>query len=170
MRNCAAIPPGLLESELFGHERGAYTGAVARSIGRFERANRGTLFLDEIGDLPLELQPKILRVIEDRQFERLGSVATIRTDVRVICATHRNLPEMVTERELRADLFYRLSVFPIDLPPLRERPKISVCWFTILRCIILPACGSQSRPSQRNSWQRLRGIRGRATSGSCKTL
>jgi formate hydrogenlyase transcriptional activator len=121
--NCAAIPAGLLESELFGHERGAYTGAVARSIGRFERANRGTLFLDEIGDLPLELQPKILRVIQERQFERLGGATTIHTDVRVICATHRNLVEMVEEREFRADLFYRLSVFPIGLPPLRERPE-----------------------------------------------
>jgi formate hydrogenlyase transcriptional activator len=121
--NCAAIPAGLLESELFGHERGAYTGAVARSLGRFERANGGTLFLDEIGDLPLELQPKILRVIQERQFERLGSSATIHTDVRLICATHKNLPEMVKEREFRADLFYRLSVFPIDLPPLRERPE-----------------------------------------------
>jgi formate hydrogenlyase transcriptional activator len=120
--NCAAIPAGLLESELFGHERGAYTGAVARGIGRFERANRGTLFLDEIGDLPLELQPKILRVIQERQFERLGGMATIHTDVRVICATHRNLAEMVDRREFRADLFYRLSVFPIELPPLRERP------------------------------------------------
>ena len=120
--NCAAIPAGLLESELFGHERGAYTGAVARGIGRFERAHRGTLFLDEIGDLPLELQPKILRVIQERQFERLGGVATIHTDVRVICATHRNLAEMVDRREFRADLFYRLSVFPIELPPLRERP------------------------------------------------
>src|SRR5260370_2378825 len=120
--NCAAIPAGLLESELFGHERGAYTGAVARGIGRFERANRGTLFLDEIGDLPLELQPKILRVIQERQFERLGGMATIHTDVRVICATHRNLVEMVDKREFRADLFYRLSVFPIELPPLRERP------------------------------------------------
>jgi formate hydrogenlyase transcriptional activator len=119
--NCAAIPAGLLESELFGHERGAYTGAVTRAIGRFERANRGTLFLDEIGDLPLELQPKILRVIQERQFERLGSCAAIHTDVRVICATHRNLPEMIEEREFRADLFYRLSVFPIDLPPLRGR-------------------------------------------------
>jgi formate hydrogenlyase transcriptional activator len=119
--NCAAIPAGLLESELFGHERGAYTGAVARGIGRFERANRGTLFLDEIGDLPLELQPKILRVLQERQFERLGSATTIRTDVRVICATHRNLTEMVDKREFRADLFYRLSVFPIDLPPLRGR-------------------------------------------------
>jgi formate hydrogenlyase transcriptional activator len=121
--NCAAIPAGLLESELFGHERGAYTGAVARSIGRFERANRGTLFLDEIGDLPLELQPKILRVLQERQFERLGSTATIHTDVRVVCATHRNLVEMVHDREFRADLFYRLSVFPIELPPLRERPE-----------------------------------------------
>src|SRR5271163_2140890 len=121
--NCAAIPAGLLESELFGHERGAYTGAVARSVGRFERANRGTLFLDEIGDLPLELQPKILRVIQERQFERLGGAATIHADVRVICATHRNLGEMVDNREFRADLFYRLSVFPVELPPLRERPE-----------------------------------------------
>src|SRR5579862_827683 len=92
--NCAAIPAGLLESELFGHERGAYTGAIGRNIGRFERANRGTLFLDEIGDLPLELQPKLLRVMQERQFERLGGAATIRTDVRVICATHRNLTEL----------------------------------------------------------------------------
>src|SRR5580700_5357353 len=121
--NCAAIPAGLLESELFGHERGAYTGAIARSIGRFERAHRGTLFLDEIGDLPFELQPKILRVMQERQFERLGGTATIHTDVRVICATHRNLVEMVDDREFRADLFYRLSVFPVELPPLRERPE-----------------------------------------------
>ena len=121
--NCAAIPAGLLESELFGHERGAYTGAVTRSIGRFERANRGTLLLDEVGDLPLELQPKLLRVMQERQFERLGGGATIQTDVRVICATHQNLVEMVDNREFRADLFYRLSVFPIELPPLRERPE-----------------------------------------------
>src|SRR6202522_1337818 len=121
--NCAAIPAGLLESELFGHERGAFTGAVTRSIGRFERANRGTLFLDDIGDLPLELQPKILRVLQERQFERLGSASTIHTDVRVICATHRNLTEMVDERQFRADLFYRLSVFPIELPPLRDPPE-----------------------------------------------
>src|ERR1700687_3629763 len=121
--NCAAIPAGLLESELFGHERGAFTGAVARGIGRFERANRGTLFLDEIGDLPLELQPKILRVMQERQFERLGGAATIHTDVRVICATHRNLVEEGDNREFRADLFYRLSVFPIELPPLREHPE-----------------------------------------------
>ena len=121
--NCAAIPAGLLESEMFGHERGAYTGAVARSIGRFERANRGTLFLDEIGDLPLELQPKLLRVLQEKQFERVGGVGTIHTDVRVICATHRNLIEMVDQRKFRADLFYRLSVFPIELPPLRDRPE-----------------------------------------------
>jgi transcriptional regulator with GAF, ATPase, and Fis domain len=121
--NCAAIPAGLLESELFGHERGAYTGAVTRGIGRFERANGGTLFLDEIGDLPLELQPKLLRVMQERQFERLGGAATIQADVRVICATHQNLFEMVEEREFRADLYYRLSVFPIELPPLRERPE-----------------------------------------------
>ena len=121
--NCAAIPAGLLESELFGHERGAYTGAVTRSIGRFERANRGTLFLDEIGDLPLELQPKLLRVMQEREFERLGSAATIHADVRVICATHRNLVELMNERQFRADLFYRLGVFPIELPPLRDRPE-----------------------------------------------
>lgn len=119
--NCAAIPSGLLESELFGHERGAYTGAFARCIGRFERANRGTLFLDEIGDLPLELQPKLLRVIQERQFERLGGAETIRTDVRVICATHRDLFDMIEEGQFRTDLFYRVSVFPIELPPLRER-------------------------------------------------
>ena len=121
--NCAAIPAGLLESELFGHERGAFTGAVTRNVGRFERAQRGTLFLDEIGDLPLELQPKLLRVMQERQFDRLGSTVTIHTDVRVICATHRNLVEMINERQFRADLFYRLSVFPIELPPLRERPE-----------------------------------------------
>jgi formate hydrogenlyase transcriptional activator len=121
--NCAAIPAGLLESELFGHERGAFTGALARSVGRFERANGGTLFLDEIGDLPLELQPKILRVIQEKQFERLGSATTIRADVRVICATHQNLVEMIEEQQFRADLFYRLSVFPIELPPLRDRPN-----------------------------------------------
>ena len=121
--NCAAIPAGLLESELFGHERGAFTGAVARSIGRFERANRGTLFLDEVGDLPLELQPKLLRVMQERQFERLGGAGTIQSDVRVICATHRHLGKMVDQRQFRADLFYRLSVFPIEVPPLRERPE-----------------------------------------------
>src|SRR5882757_8228765 len=123
--SCAAIPSGLLESELFGHERGAFTGAFARSIGRFERANKGTLFLDEIGDLPLELQPKLLRVMQEREFERLGGAATVHTDVRVIGATNRNLLDMVNERQFRADLFYRLNVFPIELPPLRNRPEDS---------------------------------------------
>jgi len=121
--NCAAIPSGLLESELFGHERGAYTGAITRTIGRFEQANRGTLFFDEIGELPLELQPKLLRVMQEKQFERLGGNATIRTDVRVICATNRNLMQLTEEGQFRTDLFYRLNVFPITLPPLRERPE-----------------------------------------------
>src|SRR5258708_7184013 len=121
--NCAAIPAGLLESELFGHERGAYTGAVARTIGRFERAHRGTLLLDEIGDLPLELQPKLLRVMQERRFERLGGAVPIHTEVRGICATHRNLVRMVDKREFRSDLFDALNVFPIDLPALRERPE-----------------------------------------------
>jgi formate hydrogenlyase transcriptional activator len=149
--NCAAIPAGLLESELFGHERGAFTGAVARGIGRFERAHRGTLFLDEIGDLPLELQPKLLRVIQERQFERLGGAATIHTDVRVICATHRNLVEMVDERQFRADLFYRLSVFLIELPPLRDRPEDVRLLVTFLRGIMPLACANQLRPFQKNS-------------------
>ena len=121
--NCTAIPAGLLESELFGHERGAFTGAVARRLGRFEVANRGTLFLDEIGDLPLDLQPKLLRVLEEQAFERIGSTQMIRTDVRVIAATNRPLEELVEAGEFRADLFYRLNVFPIDLPPLRERTE-----------------------------------------------
>ncbi len=119
--NCAAIPSGLLESELFGHERGAFTGAIAQKIGRFELANKGTLFLDEIGDIPLELQPKLLRVLQEQEFERLGSTRTQRVEVRVVAATNANLGPMVAEKKFRSDLFYRLNVFPIAVPPLRER-------------------------------------------------
>jgi len=121
--NCAAIPLGLLESELFGHERGAFTGAVAQQLGRFEAANGGTLFLDEIGDIPLELQPKLLRVLQEQEFERLGSTFTRRVDVRVVAATNQDLQGLIAEKQFRMDLYYRLNVFPIALPPLRQRAE-----------------------------------------------
>src|SRR6202044_1615003 len=121
--NCAAIPTGLLESELFGHERGSFTGAIAQKIGRLEVAHQGSLFLDEIGDIPLELQPKLLRVLQEREFERLGSTRTQKVDVRIVAATHRDLEGMIVEKQFRSDLYYRLNVFPIRVPPLRERPE-----------------------------------------------
>src|ERR1700757_1723248 len=119
--NCAAIPLGLLESDLFGHERGAFTGAVARKVGRFEAADRGTLFLDEIGDIPLELQAKLLHVLQEGEFERLGSTQTLRADVRLVAATNHDLTDMVSKKQFRSDLYYRLNVFPIAVPPLRDR-------------------------------------------------
>jgi len=121
--NCAAIPTGLLESELFGHERGAFTGAITQKIGRVEVADQGSLFLDEIGDIALELQPKLLRVLQEREFERLGSTRTKKVDVRIVAATHRDLEGMILKGEFRSDLYYRLNVFPISIPPLRERPE-----------------------------------------------
>jgi transcriptional regulator with GAF, ATPase, and Fis domain len=121
--NCAAIPTGLLESELFGYERGAFTGALSQKIGRFELAHRGTLFLDEVGDIPLELQPKLLRALQEKAFERLGGTRTIPIDVRLLAATNRNLTQMMGDKLFRSDLYYRLKVFPIITPPLRDHPE-----------------------------------------------
>jgi formate hydrogenlyase transcriptional activator len=131
--NCAAIPPALLESELFGHERGAFTGAWTQTTGRFQMADQGTLFLDEIGDLPLELQPKLLRILQNQEFERLGSARTIRVDVRIVTATNCDLAQLVRERKFRTDLYYRLNVFPITLPPLRERrdDMVQLVWYFV---------------------------------------
>src|ERR1700692_3698715 len=121
--NCAAIPTGLLESELFGHEKGAFTGAIIQKVGRMELSDQGTLFLDEVGDIPIEIQPKLLRVLQEREFERLGSIHTRRVNIRLVAATNRDLEEMIAAREFRSDLYYRLHVFPIRIPPLRERKE-----------------------------------------------
>ena len=121
--NCAAIPTGLLESELFGHEKGAFTGAITQKIGRLELADQGTLFLDEVGDIPIEIQPKLLRALQEREFERLGSTFTRKVNIRLIAATNRDLEQMIAAREFRSDLYYRLNVFPIRIPPLRERKE-----------------------------------------------
>ena len=121
--NCAAIPTGLLESELFGHEKGAFTGAISQKVGRLELADQGTLFLDEVGDIPIEIQPKLLRALQEQEFERLGSTHTRKVNVRLVAATNRNLEEMIAAREFRSDLYYRLNIFPIRMPPLRERKQ-----------------------------------------------
>jgi formate hydrogenlyase transcriptional activator len=121
--NCAAIPTGLLESELFGHERGAFTGAISQKVGRLELADQGSLFLDEVGDIPIEIQPKLLRALQEQEFERLGSIHTKKVNVRLVAATNRDLEKMIASREFREDLYYRLNVFPIRIPPLRERPE-----------------------------------------------
>ena len=168
--NCAAIPETLLETELFGHEKGAFTGAVARKPGKFEMAHRGTLFLDEIGDLPLALQAKILRALEERRFERVGGTASVQVDVRLVAATNKGLRAAVAARRFREDLFFRLSVFPITVPPLRDRPGDIPLLARYLRRSLLPRPEEEAaRRSRRRRSSSCSPIAGPATSASCRT-
>ena len=167
--NCAAIPLDLLESELFGHERGAFTGAVTQRVGRFEAANGGTLFLDEIGDIPLELQSKLLRVLQEQEFERLGSTYTHRVDVRIVAATNQDLAALVEEKQFRMDLYYRLNVFPIALPPLRQRlDDIPVLVAYFVQKIRRSACRNGSRRFRKARWTPWCITPGREIFGSCR--
>ena len=165
--NCASLPPTLIESELFGREKGAYTGAMTKMIGRFEIADGSTLFLDEIGELPLELQSKLLRVLEEGSFERLGSTKTLHVNVRIIAATNRDLEQEVKDGQFRKDLFYRLNVFPIMIPPLRERPEdIPLLVWAFVEDVSEKGWGKRSKRFRRKQWKHCNLIHGRATSGN----
>ncbi len=167
--NCGAIPSALIESELFGREKGAYTGALARQAGRFEVAHRSTLFLDEIGDLPLDTQIKLLRVLQDRQFERLGSATPIKVDVRIIAATNRDLEQAIANGTFREDLYYRINVFPIRIPPLRERPEDIPLLVWNFVDEFSRTFGKQVESVPKSNMLACSATRGRATSGSCAT-